>query len=233
SASWTASRRAASWAARTTAPPTGSRRDDPRHPQAAPPHGRRHRTDAAARRHASLAGDPRGAAHPRASVAGARDGAGGPRDLRVRGLPHRRAGPRRAQPVLAGGPMITLPAPARTGRPVGPPPAKAGPLGPGAGPLMTEWLLPTVLGTDDQKRMAKALKLGVSVKWVRSAERIIASKIAGCEWHLEDPDGETIDDEWKGPDLALVTLARDLMDDPQGELPLSGDGSVGMRLSRR
>ena len=125
--------------------------------------------------------------------------------------------------------MITLPAPVRHQ-----PPAlatKAGPVGPGAGVLMTEYHLGTILGQDAQKRMAKALQVGQEVDWIVAAERVIASKLAGCDWHLEDPDGDTIDDDWKGSPLAQN--ARRLIEDPQGELPTTGPESAGRRMSRR
>jgi len=96
---------------------------------------------------------------------------------------------------------------------------------------MTEYLLPTVLGTEPQARMAKALKLGMEIDWVRAAERVIAGKIAGCGWHLEDPDGETIDDGWTGDPLALDAFR--LLTQPQAGLPLQGAGGIGRRQSRR
>lgn len=125
--------------------------------------------------------------------------------------------------------MITLPAPVRHQ----PPPiaTKAGPVGPGAGVLMTEYHLGQMLGQDAQRRMAKALQVGQEVDWIVAAERVIASKLAGCAWHLEDDQGDTIDDEWKGPPIAQN--ARRLMEDPQGGLPMSGPDKVGRRLSRR
>lgn len=93
---------------------------------------------------------------------------------------------------------------------------------------MTEYLLPTILGQDDSTRIKKALKLGHEVDWIRAAERVIASKIVGCEWRLEDEDGEKIDDDYKGSPAA-VDLYR-LLVDPQAEVPIS---EVGRRMSRR
>ncbi len=81
--------------------------------------------------------------------------------------------------------------------------AKAGPIGPGAGVLMTEYLMPMMLPTDPQRKMRMSLKLGTEVSWIRAAERVISGKIGGdpdlqgsVRWHLEDPDGETIDDDY-------------------------------------
>lgn len=105
---------------------------------------------------------------------------------------------------------------------------KAGPLGPGAGPLMTEYLLNTAMGGDPQQRMRKALQVGQDVDWIRAAERILSSTIAGCEWHLEDPDGETIDHEYTGHPLAVQ--AFDLLEQPQAQLDRA---QVGVRQSRR
>ena len=126
---------------------------------------------------------------------------------------------------------LHLPAPAR--RVVAPSPlprAKAGPVGPGAGPLMTEYLLPTVLSTDAQQKMSRALKIGHDVDWIRAAERAIYSKIVGCEWHIEDPDGETIDDEYQGERAELAIQAYTFLTNPQGEIDLK---DVGRRMTRR
>ncbi|MDD5304939.1 MAG: phage portal protein [Elusimicrobia bacterium] len=83
--------------------------------------------------------------------------------------------------------------------------AKAGPIGPGAGVLMTEYLMPMMLPTDPQRKMRMSLKLGQEVSWIRAAERVISGKIGGdpdlqgsVRWHLEDPNGETIDDDYEG-----------------------------------
>lgn len=117
---------------------------------------------------------------------------------------------------------------------------KAGPLGPGAGVLMTEYLLPTMLSTDPGKRMKSAWKIGESVAYVYAAERVISGKVAGMApvdpgdetspvgWHLEDPEGETIDGDY--PNVAareaFQVLAR-----PMAALSL--DEAGGMRMSRR
>lgn len=126
---------------------------------------------------------------------------------------------------------MRLPAPG-PGRPIALPPSsgKAGPIGPGAGPLLTEYLLPTVLPTQAQEKMARMLKIGNEVDWTRAAERVIGSKIAGCEWHVEDPDKETIDDDYKGDKAEVAKDLYHLLDDPQGEIPLD---DIGRRMSRR
>ena len=56
---------------------------------------------------------------------------------------------------------------------------KAGPLGPGAGVLMTEFLLPTMLPTDPARKMKSAWKIGEGVAYVFAAERVISGKVAG------------------------------------------------------
>lgn len=129
---------------------------------------------------------------------------------------------------------LSIPARVRSAVPTvmaAPPAVKAGPTGPGAGPLMTEYLLPRMMGDNPQKRIAQALKLGREVDWVMAAERAIAAKLAGCDWRIEDPDGESIDLEYKGSPLAVD--AYKLMMNPQGELPLTGPDGIGKRMSRR
>lgn len=117
--------------------------------------------------------------------------------------------------------------------------SKAGPLGPGAGVLMTEFLLPTMLPTDPARRMKSAWKIGEGVAYVFAAERVISGKVAGMTptdpdetapvgWHIEDPDGETIDDEY--PDEAARS-AFQVLSKPMAALSL--DEAAGMRQSRR
>ena len=127
--------------------------------------------------------------------------------------------PARAAAQLAAGPL-TASNPGSSG--------KAGPLGPGAGVLMTEYLLANVMGSEPQERMRKALTFGMAVDWIRACERVIANKVTGCEWKLEDPEGETIDDEYGGNPIAK--LAYELLLNPQGELDIK---QVGRRQSRR
>ena len=128
-------------------------------------------------------------------------------------------------------------------RPVAPVPAspapalgKAGPLGPGAGVLQTEYPLFT-LGNSPQSRMRKAWQLGQAVSYVYAAERTISGKLASMGptqeagevgWHLEDPDGERIDNDY--PD-ELARQAFQLLDKPMGALTLEEAG--GLRLTRR
>lgn len=110
--------------------------------------------------------------------------------------------------------------------------AKAGPLGPGAGVLMSEFnlgnVLGTILGDKGQQRMARAMKVAMEVDWIRAAERAIRDALVRCEWHLEDPEDQEIDDEWEGHPAAR--MAWELLNEPQGQLPLS---EVGRRQTRR
>lgn len=83
---------------------------------------------------------------------------------------------------------------------------KAGPIGPGAGVMMTEYLMPMMLPVDQQRRMRSSMKVGNEVSWIRAAERVISGKIAGDQdlqgavgWHLEDPEGKTIDEAYDNP----------------------------------
>jgi hypothetical protein len=101
---------------------------------------------------------------------------------------------------------------------------------------MTEYLLPTILGTEPQQRMQRALKIGTEVDWVRAAERIISGKVAGADWHLEDPDANTInDDDWQDSPAynPLALDALHLLESPQADLPISGVGGIGRRQTRR
>jgi phage portal protein BeeE len=88
---------------------------------------------------------------------------------------------------------------------------------------MTEYLLPSILGDNPQMRMRRAWQMGISVDWIRSAERVISGKFATVPWHLEDPDGETIDDAYPN---AYAKEAYRLLARPQSQL------EVGQRKPR-
>lgn len=99
-----------------------------------------------------------------------------------------------------------------------PPPVeqvKAGPIGPGAGVLQTEYPL-SLLRQSPSKKMRKAWQLGIEVPWIRMAERVISGRFAGASWHLEDPEGETIDDKY--PDKDAVRAVQ-LLEKPQAMVP--------------
>lgn len=108
-------------------------------------------------------------------------------------------------------------------RPAVPEPIKAGPIGPGAGVLLTEFPLGMILGQSVQKKMIQAYKIGMEVPWVRKAEGVIASRLSTVPFSLEDPNDETIDDNY--PDASAVA-AFDLLTTPQRNV------GVGQKLTR-
>jgi phage portal protein BeeE len=95
---------------------------------------------------------------------------------------------------------------------------KASPTGPGAGVLLTEFPLST-LGNQNtpQQKMRQAWKLGIEVPWIRAAELVIAGKVQQLEWHIEDGDEETIDDDYTGTDAQEL---RTLIEKPMAALPV-------------
>ena len=103
-------------------------------------------------------------------------------------------------------------------RPAIRPAFKAGPVGPGAGVLMTEFPLSTMAGQQTpQQKMRQAWKLGIEVPWIRAAELVIASKIQGLDWHIEDGDENTVDDDYTGSDAQEL---RTLLEKPMANLPV-------------
>ena len=99
---------------------------------------------------------------------------------------------------------------------------KAGPVGPGSGVLQTEFTLGAAGGslgffanTNPQKKMAKAWQLGIEVPWIRAAERVISGRVQSLGWHLEDENGETVDDETTDRN---AQEARLLIEKPQAAL---------------
>lgn len=99
---------------------------------------------------------------------------------------------------------------------------KSGPTGPGAGVLNTEFLLPMMLPTDHAQRMGQAIKMGIEVAYIRKAEGVISDKIGSMLWHLEDPDGETIDAKYSDP---KAVEAWKLISDPMGALDVKDVGT--------
>lgn len=92
-------------------------------------------------------------------------------------------------------------------------PQKAGPIGPGAGVLITEYPLERYSQEKSpQLKMLRAWNLAISVPWIAAAEDVIASRFAGVEWHLEDENDETIDETSLNPD---ARAAFDLIEYPQ------------------
>ena len=89
--------------------------------------------------------------------------------------------------------------------------AKAGPVGPGAGVLLTEFPLSVYGRVSPQKRMQKAWALSFEVPWIAAAEDAITERFSGVDWHLEDENDETIDDTYTSPD---AQAARTLIEKP-------------------
>lgn len=119
-----------------------------------------------------------------------------------------------------------------TSRPSAEPTGKAGPIGPGAGPLLTEYALASVMKRTPQETMKQAANLWREVSWIRVAERVISGTVAGSPipgmagkvgWHLEDPEGDTIGEDYK--DKRAVE-AYNLFSHPQAAVE-------GQRLTRR
>jgi SPP1 gp7 family putative phage head morphogenesis protein len=76
---------------------------------------------------------------------------------------------------------------------------KAGPIGQGAGVLMTEYNLNGALRKSPQDMMRDAARLSVEVSWIRAAERTICGPGSTVDWHIEDPEGMTIDADYTKP----------------------------------
>lgn len=113
-----------------------------------------------------------------------------------------------------------------------PAPAKAGPIGSGAGVLLTEYPLVSFLGKNPHEKMRTAYQMGMSVPWIRRAEMLIGSRVATVEFELEDPEEAEIEATYPNEGaLAAWTLLQK----PQALLgigqPLSR--SQLMRLSSR
>lgn len=117
--------------------------------------------------------------------------------------------------------------PARLAPPSPLPAVKAGPIGPGAGVLQTEFPLLSILGhRSPQSKMRRAWELGISVPWIRAAERAISGACSTVDWHLEDADDVEIDDEYTG---TFAQQARALLEKPTAQLPTE----AGKQLTRR
>ena len=96
------------------------------------------------------------------------------------------------------------------------PAVKAGPLGPGAGVLQTEFTLSSLLGRETpQERMRQYAAMARQVLWVRSAERVIGDAFAGVGYHLEDAAGDTAERDDATP---LEQDALALLDAPMAHV---------------
>ncbi len=94
-------------------------------------------------------------------------------------------------------------------------PAKAGPVGPGSGVLLTEFPLSTYGRITPQKKMQRAWALSFEVPWITAAEDAIIERFASVDWALEDENDETIDDAYPNPD---AQAARMLLEKPAANL---------------
>src|SRR5258706_4482640 len=94
-------------------------------------------------------------------------------------------------------------------------PVKAGPSGPGPGPLLTELPLSRYGQPSPQKKMQKAWALSFEVPWIAAAEDAINERFSGVEWHLEDENDEPIDDAYPNAD---AQDARMLIEKPASNL---------------
>src|SRR6267142_3545508 len=95
--------------------------------------------------------------------------------------------------------------------------AKAGPIGPGSGVLLTEFPLSSYGKPSPQKKMQRAWSLSFEVPWIAAAEDAINERFTGVEWHLEDEADEEIDDAYPSPD---AQSARMLLEQPAAHLPV-------------
>jgi hypothetical protein len=90
-------------------------------------------------------------------------------------------------------------------------PYKAGPLGPGAGVLLTEFPLQSGGRVTPQRKMRSAWNLSFAVPWIAAAEDAINERFSGAQWHLEDDEDVEIDDEYPNAD---AQQARQLIEYP-------------------
>ena len=71
---------------------------------------------------------------------------------------------------------------------VAPRSVKAGPIGSGAGVLLTEYPLFSFLKQDQHEKMRTAYRVGMNTPWIRRAEMLIGSKVATVDFDLDDGD---------------------------------------------
>lgn len=95
--------------------------------------------------------------------------------------------------------------------------------GPGASAFLYQQQLETI-STTPQKIAMQAQNLYSSHAIVNEVERQVSGRGSSVPFHLEDADGNTIDDE-SAPNLQAI---RDLLEKPQAALP-----NIGRRLTRR
>ena len=97
-------------------------------------------------------------------------------------------------------------------------PSKAGPIGPGAGVLQTEFplaLLASLGRGTPQERMKRWIALAEEAGWPSAAENAIATAILRQPWVIEDQDEVEVDDTYSNP---LARACFDVMDRPSAKL---------------
>lgn len=100
--------------------------------------------------------------------------------------------------------------------------AKAGPIGPGAGVLQTEFPLSLILGRGTPgDRMKRWLTIAKEAGWPDAAENAISTTILRQPWSIVDTDDTVVDDDYPNP---LARQAYDLMDRPMAQLA-AGEGT--------
>ncbi len=106
---------------------------------------------------------------------------------------------------------------------VAPRAVKAGPIGSGAGVLLTEYPLFSFLAQDPHQKMRTAYQVGMNTPWIRRAEMVIGSKVATVDFDLDDPKDMEIDLAYPSEGAVAAWL---LLNRPQAEL------GIGAPMSR-
>lgn len=97
----------------------------------------------------------------------------------------------------------------------------------GPGVAMVEWGIPLMERTNSTRWLKTAQKIS-HVGWPAVAERLVSGRAAGTAWHLEDKDGNTVDDTSPEP----LKAVRDLLSKPMGaDLTKRTEG--GVRMTQR
>lgn len=97
----------------------------------------------------------------------------------------------------------------------------------GSGVSMVEWGIPMTEQTDSARWLRKVQKIS-HVGWAAVAERMVSGPASNVDWHLEDAEGNTIDDQSAPNYQAVLTLLEKPMGSNFGQ-PVDG----GMRLTQK
>src|SRR5436190_19821987 len=84
--------------------------------------------------------------------------------------------------------------------------AKAGPIGPGSGVLLTELPLSKYTKQSPQALMRSYWSMALSVPWVTLAEDAISERFSSVDWHLEDDQDVEVDDTYPNPDAQAARM---------------------------